>query len=395
MQYRKTVSALAVTGALAVSAGAFGQSTVEIYGRANVGLDNYSAKGATAGSAFDFKGRNRVYDSFSRLGFRGTEALGSGLRAVWLVETGVNFDTGSGNGQSGQPNPSTGAWGSRLGHIGLASNDWGQLTFGKSNVFWINGPIEQIGANFVNLSAFVSSGIFGRGMSVGVARQSNVVQYTSPLISGFNAVVSYMPNSEAAAAGENTNARIWGATLQRHVGAFPYGYDFARSWAATPAAGSRHVTTGHKLRAGWAYQPEAMLGVVWLKTIMENGGTLGGQSVDPLSSKLSQIAWGLSWVHPIGNFRAYAQWFKIPDIQGCATANACSNTNAVQWMVGGRYNFSKRTGVYLTYNQSRNASNYNLDYAVAGMSSASATGLPVSSSGADPRVWAVGIHHNF
>ena len=392
---KKEWMALAVAGALATPLAAFAQaSSVQIYGRANVGRDNYSATGATAGSAFDFKGRNRIYDSFSRLGFRGSENLGNGLEAVFLIESGVNFDTGSGNGQSGQPNAATGTLGSRLGHVGLASSEWGQLTFGKSNVFWVNGPIEQIGANYVNLSAFVSSGIFGRGMSVGVARQNNVVQYTSPVISGFNAVISYMPNSEAQPAGQDADAKIWGVTLQRHAGAFPYGYDFAKNWGSTPSGGSQPVTTGHKLRAGWAYQPGAMLGVLWLKTVKDNGAA-GAQTVDAASPSLSQTAWGVTWEHYFGNVQALAQWFKIPNIGGCVTAGACSNTNAVQWMVGARYTLSKRTNVYVTYNTARNASNYNLDYAVAGMSSAAAGGLPTTSSGADPRIWALGMMHNF
>lgn len=391
----KKLMALAVASTLATPVAAFAQaSSVEIYGRANVGLDNYSATGSSRGSAFDLRGRNRIYDSFSRLGFRGSENLGGGLNAVFLIESGVNFDTGSGNGQSGQPNAATGTLGSRLGHVGLASRDWGQLTFGKSNVFWVNGPIEQIGANYVNLSAFVSSGIFGRGMGVGVARQNNVIQYTSPLMNGFGAVVSYMPNSEAQGAGQNTDAKIWGVTLQRHVGAFPIGYDFAKSWASTPAVGSQAVTTGHKLRAGWAYQPGAMLGVLWLKTVKDNGAA-GAQSVDAASSSLSQTAAGVTWEHYIGNVQALAQWFKIPNISGCVTAGACANTNAVQWMVGARYTLSKRTNVYLTYNAARNASNYNLDYAVAGMSSAAAGGLDATSSGADPRIWALGMMHNF
>jgi len=394
----KKFMALAVAGALASPVAAFAQaSSVEIYGRANVGLDNYSATGATAGSAFDYKSRNRIYDSFSRLGFRGSEDLGGGLRAVFLIESGVNIDTGGGNGQAGQPNPSTGALGSRLGHVGLAGREWGQLTFGKSNVFWTNGPIEQIGANYVNLSAFVSSGIFGRGMGVGVARQSNVVQYTSPLVSGVEAVISYMPSGEAQPAGANTNGKIWGVTLQRHAGAFPVGYDWTRSWGNNPAVGNQAVTTGHKLRAGWAYQPGALVGVLWLKSIHDNGGVGVDptQHADLAAPSLSQTAWGVTWEHYFGNVQALAQWFKIPNISGCVTAGACSNTNAVQWMVGGRYTLSKRTNLYLTYNAVRNASNYNLDYSVAGLSSAAAAGLPATSVGADPRVIAIGIQHNF
>ena len=75
----KKLMALAVAGALAIPAAAFAQAgNVQIYGRANLGFDNYSATGATGGAAFDYKARNRVYDAGSRLGFSGSEDLGGG-----------------------------------------------------------------------------------------------------------------------------------------------------------------------------------------------------------------------------------------------------------------------------------------------------------------------------
>ena len=45
----KKLMALAVAGALAAPAAALAQ--VQIYGRANLGIDRYEATGATAGSA--------------------------------------------------------------------------------------------------------------------------------------------------------------------------------------------------------------------------------------------------------------------------------------------------------------------------------------------------------
>ena len=36
-------------------------------------------------------------DQGSRLGFRGTENLGNGLKAVFTIETGVNIDNGGNN----------------------------------------------------------------------------------------------------------------------------------------------------------------------------------------------------------------------------------------------------------------------------------------------------------
>src|SRR3972149_6525181 len=116
LRMNKKLTALAVAGALAAPAAAFAQaSNVTIYGRANLGLDPSAATGATAGSAFDYKSRNRVYDAGSRLGFNGTEDLGGGLKAIFLMESGVNIDTGGATGQSGSPNPNSGLLSSRVG----------------------------------------------------------------------------------------------------------------------------------------------------------------------------------------------------------------------------------------------------------------------------------------
>src|SRR5690348_13995185 len=113
----KKLMALAVAGALGAPAAALAQE-VQIYGRANVGLDTYSATGATAGSGSDFKSRTRVFDQGSRLGFRGTEDLGGGLKAIWQIESGVNIDTGTNIGQAATANASTGFFASRDSYAG-------------------------------------------------------------------------------------------------------------------------------------------------------------------------------------------------------------------------------------------------------------------------------------
>jgi|SRR5690349_20490080 len=125
----KKLMAVAVAGALGVPAAALAQE-VQIYGRANVGVDSYSATGATAGSGSDVKSRTRVFDQGSRLGFRGTEDLGGGLKAIWQIESGVNIDTGSANGQSGAANTSTGTLATRDSYAGLEGG-FGRVQFGR------------------------------------------------------------------------------------------------------------------------------------------------------------------------------------------------------------------------------------------------------------------------
>ena len=69
--------------------GSSAQSNVTIYGRVDTSLDFVNVK--QVGSR-DYQ---RVQDNGSRLGFKGEESLGSGLKAVFGLEMGINADDGS------------------------------------------------------------------------------------------------------------------------------------------------------------------------------------------------------------------------------------------------------------------------------------------------------------
>ena len=106
----------------------------------------------------------------------------------------------------------------------------------------------------------------------------------------------------------------------------------------------------------------------------------------------------MSWEHTFGNYQGFGQWAKVNNITGCS-ASLCDNTNATEWMLGLRYNFSKRTGLYVNYATIKNGANYNMDYIGGWMTSANylgaLPGLPPTSVGADPRIFGVGVMHNF
>ena len=59
-------------------------------------------------------------------------------------------------------------------------------------------------------------------------------------------------------------------------------------------------------------------------------------------------------------------------------------------MVAARYLFSKRTAVYASLNQVKNRANGTLDYTGMALNA-----VPNLSPGADPRIIALGIIHNF
>ena len=80
--------ALAVAGAcVAPVAMAQTANPVTLYGKVYATFETIEATGGTAAQNDATKRRNRVEDQASRLGVRGTEDLGGGLKAIFQLET--------------------------------------------------------------------------------------------------------------------------------------------------------------------------------------------------------------------------------------------------------------------------------------------------------------------
>ncbi len=115
-------SNVAVMGALALAIGiapgaSRAQSSVTLYGILDAGITYVSNTGGSHVFKFD--------DGVSygnRIGFKGTEDLGGGLKAVFVLESGFRL----GNGQLGFG----GAQFGRQAYVGL-QNNWGTLSFGN------------------------------------------------------------------------------------------------------------------------------------------------------------------------------------------------------------------------------------------------------------------------
>ena len=140
----------------------------------------------------------------SNIGFRGSEDLGGGLKAIFQIESAINIDTGSGN------------LGGRNSNVGIAS-DWGTVFYGqwdtpykyihqKVDPFYSTGA-ASFGAGIIGSPGFnVLSGTFnaatlGAGatttsLSADAAfdrRQGNSVQYWTPNWAGFSGRLFYSP----------------------------------------------------------------------------------------------------------------------------------------------------------------------------------------------------------
>lgn len=169
---RICTTALLLSMAAAAHAQSASGSSVTLYGVLMEGLiySNNSIKGASIGAA----------NGPSRWGFRGVEDLGGGMRTIFVLEGGFNPNTGS----MSQGSREFG----RQAYVGLASNDFGTLTFGRqydltqdylaqysSPLMW-NGYTATVGDNNNFNYQF---------------RTNNAVKYVSPIYRGLQAGVMY------------------------------------------------------------------------------------------------------------------------------------------------------------------------------------------------------------
>jgi predicted porin len=122
----------------------------------------------------------------SRLGVRGEEALGNGLKAIFNLEWGFEADNGAG----------VGLRNTRQVFVGL-SGGFGALTFGRQYApttsggqsLGILGPVSANGYSSVNVSNVYNTAFVL--MSSGNARWDNSISYTSPNMSGFQVQAIY------------------------------------------------------------------------------------------------------------------------------------------------------------------------------------------------------------
>jgi len=385
---QKKLIVLAVSGALGVPLAAVAQN-VSIYGRANVGLDNYAATGASLGTA-NFVNRTRIFDSGSRLGFRGRENLGGGMEAYFQLETGVNWDSGGNFGQSGTSNAaSTGFPASRDSFLGLKAG-WGELSFGRQSIFWANGLNAQTGANYINASADgLLTGL--QLVAAPVTRQSNVVAYTSPRMGGVDLLVSFSPSTQEPAsftgAGQ-TKGSLLGLNLKYRMGALYVQADHAATKNNGNVQGVNN--TGDKLGVSYAYAPGSRAAFIYQRLQNKMVGAIG--SISLAGDTLKTNTWGVNLEHSIGQLGLYAGYFRGGDISGGSGATGATGTKSTAYHFAVKQHLSKRTGIYASYNAIKNEANVFTDFPGGAYTSGP---LGAANAGADVKIWGVGVHHSF
>jgi predicted porin len=184
---KKSLLALAALSAFATAAQA--QSTVTVYGIFDAGVtetttDKTSSAGALTSRTDKTTGNGGAYSS-QRLGFKGTEDLGGGLKANFVYEFGFNDSDGAtANAENGTDTASPNT--TRVATVGL-SGAFGALDLGRQTVIadkaWGVGDVG--GANNFIGRAYTSS------VKLNNSRSDRLINYVSPAFSGFTIHAAY------------------------------------------------------------------------------------------------------------------------------------------------------------------------------------------------------------
>ncbi len=211
---------LIATAAMAVVAGAQAQSSVTVYGVVDMNMTSTDVK--TVGSQTGI-GSNTL--SSSRVGLKGTEDLGGGLKAEFQLEgalnpaTGQLGTTGAVTGSADDTAPAAALF-NRESWIGLSSATLGSIRLGRTDITGAQGLDSTVGQAGNLSDATLNLGYDAAG----------IVRYTTPTYAGFSAQVGYLNASTPtitaqtttadATTGEATNGSMTSVYAQYEAGAF-------------------------------------------------------------------------------------------------------------------------------------------------------------------------------
>jgi predicted porin len=336
MQVKYLVAALCAAFPLLASA----QSSVTMYGVVDAAVA-HEDNGAPGGARTVVNSGNQ---SSNRLGFRGVEEIGNGLKAVFNLEAGLALDTGAAD---------TVLFGRRA-VVGLEGG-FGALTIGREYT-----PIADIAAaTDINGQGFYGTNLSSFNAGRLTRRISNSVNYRSSLMRGFKLGLAYGLGETTTGPSQN----LMGVGASYTMGNLYLGAGYHTI--------ERQLSGDDKdMMVGAAYK----IGAVELKANYMAADPAGA------NNKYEQVNLGAAL--GFGANKVYAN-LQRNALQSGAKGNAVSLAYA--------YTLSKRTNVYASYATLRNNA--------TGLFGLNSPGVnvnpPASAPGADPSVLALGVRHTF
>lgn len=355
---RVMLAVLAVCGTSA----ALAQSSVTLYGRVNTSIEhqklgNASATGLVSNSSF--------------IGFRGTEDLGNGLKAGFILESQFNSDDGTGTADSGGVNFT------RQSELNLSGN-FGMLRLGRFDPYSYSVTADAISMHNHD------TGPTADMLYSGVLWGGNKIAYRTPTIAGFDAEVQYQFGEK------QKNAKLTVPVLGETTGTHKNGWDLGVNYANGPlglgfgysnlkysdvaaVSGAQTKFSQFALRASYEIG-DLTLGAYYQKQDTKAANQKAKRDVYRISAK---YVIGASELHAnIGQASKYK-------VNGAKTGNS-----ATQWTLAYNYNLSKRTKVYALYSNLSHTESAGIDF------KGSFTMDP--SNGSDKfRTMGIGVRHLF
>ena len=200
---QKNLTALLITG-LACGP-AFAQSNVTLYGIVDV------AVGAGSAGDNDFRGLVNSVLNGNRFGFKGSEELGNGLKAVFQLEQGFNIDNGTPNSERQFHRQSWVGLQGSLGTVGLGRQYAPGYFAGYDAALSANISPQTILTSLSGLTISPSS----------VARWDNSVTYTGSF-NGLTARANYSTNAVETSDDPESDDK-WGVGIDYANGPFKGG----------------------------------------------------------------------------------------------------------------------------------------------------------------------------
>ncbi len=336
MQGKLLVAALVASLPLVASA----QSSVTVYGVADAAIAREDT-GAPNGSRTILASGNQ---STSRFGFRGTEDIGNGLKAMFNLEAGVALDTGMGD---------SSLFGRRA-VVGLEGN-FGLVTLGREY-----SPVADVaGATDINGQGFYGTNLNSFNAGRLTRRISNSVNYKSPSMSGFKVGAAYSAGETTTAASQN----LMGLSAAYTMGNLYLGAAYHTI--------ERQVTGDDK---------EMVVGAGYKMGAIELKGNYMTADPTGANNQYEQINAGASYT--FGANKVFAN-LQRNELENGARGNGFS--------IAYSYTLSKRTNVYAAY-----ATINNNEQGLFAINSAGSNVTPPALAfGSDPKAFTVGMRHSF
>ena len=293
---KKSLIALAV---LAASGAAMAQSSVTMYGVVDLGVAKLD------GVSTQMSGSSTMNNGNSRLGVRGVEDLGGGLKASFNFEQGINAESGKTDANTFQ----------RAAWLGLSGN-FGSVRLGRSLTpsYYGMAAWELTGAaNYsaaANQFGFVAAG----------SRNDSQFAYTTPNFGGFSATLGYIMKPD--------NSGIAGGAAEGNAK-----YDLNVIYANGPIAAALSYNKTKDFKGNASLGGSYDFGVAKIAASWQDGYK-GGRGIE---GQQKQSGFTIGGTVPIGAFSV--------------TLDVARDTKAkdTDVVVEGKYALSKRTFAYAAY----------------------------------------------